>query len=201
MSEAETVKAKVIPVDEAAVWAAVRRMEVWICALFGLALVALLAVFSLWKVEGSEPLLRQAIEGLAGTWFALCGLVFLIAPFCLRGTEILLGDDFLAGPDCVTDPVDLFLRRWRGMTRLAYRDIKRVNLDVARGRVTGAVVIGKDGLVIFVRRVVDPIAVVRAIRAHAGSAVTWRRSFPHPANLSANEVDTLIGEQAAASSP
>lgn len=192
MSADESHKVLVMAADETAVSASVRRLEIWICALFGMALAALCAIFFVWAPEGSNAMFHHLLKCLFGTWLVVFGFIYLVAPACLRGTEVLLGDDFVAGPDSLIDPISLFLRRRGHKTALAYRDIRRVNLDVARGRVTGATVVGKGGVLVLVKRVTDPVAVIREIRVQVGPEVTWHKSFPPFSKLTPDAVDALV---------
>jgi hypothetical protein len=192
VSADESQKVLVMGADEKAVSASVRRLEIWICALFGMALVALCAIFLIWAPEGGNAMFHLLLACLLGTWLAVFGFIYLVAPSHLRRTEVLLGDDFVAGPDSQVDPVSLFLRHQGHKTALAYRDVRRVNLDVARGRVTGATVVGKDGVRVLVKRVTAPVTVIREIRVQVGPEVTWHKSYLPFAKLTPDAVDALV---------
>jgi len=191
MKEAEPQKVRVIAADEAAVSETVRRLEVWTCALCAAILAVTCAVFFVWTPADSNAVFRHLLKWLFFAWLILLGLIYLVIRVRLLKTGVVLGDGFIAGPRGRHFVARVLGRR----TTLAYRDITRVNLAVANGRIAGATVGGKGKARVHVRRVTDPATVVRAIREHAGPEVTWHTSSAPPAKLNPSEVDALIGRE------
>jgi hypothetical protein len=105
--------------------------------------------------------------------------------------DVLIGSDFIAGPD-LGGLSSFFMRMAGHKTILGYNDIIRVHLDISKGRITGATVIGKGLVMILVRRVKEPHIVIRAIREHTVLEVRWRRSLPRFRKLSREDIDSLI---------
>jgi hypothetical protein len=182
---------RIIETDQAAVSATVRRLELYTGVISAICLVVAIFAFCIYVPLSHDPLFHKVVAVLIGTSLVLLGIFHFIAPLCLRKMDVLIGNDFIAGPEAG----GLFLMRLLGhKTILVYSDIVGVNLDISKGRISGATVIGKGLAMILVRRVTEPQIVIRAIRENTGPEVQWRRSPPRSTKLSGDEVDFLINK-------
>lgn len=184
---------RVIETDQAAVSASVRRLELCIGVVCAICLAVVIWAFCIYVPLSHDPLFPRLLVGLAGICLILLGLIHFITPVCLRKMDVLIGSDFIAGPECDTGNPASFLIRLAGRKIIIrYNDIMRVLLDISKGRITGATVVGKGLTMILVRRVTEPHTVIEAIREHTGPEVQWRRSPPWFTKLSEDDVDSLI---------
>jgi hypothetical protein len=184
---------RVIETDQAAVNATVRRLELYtgvICAIF---LVVAIYAFRIYAPLSHDPSFSQVVTVFIGIGLILLVLLHIFGPFCLRKMDVYIGNDFIAGPE-LGDLGSFFMRLVGHRTILSYDNIVGVSLDISKGRITGAAIVGKDLVMIMVRRVKDPQAVIRAIREYTGPEVRWHRSPPRFKKLSEDEVDSLINK-------
>lgn len=184
---------RVIETDQTVVSATVRRLELYTGATSAICLAVAILAFCIYAPLSHHPLFYKVVMALIGIYFILLVLLHFIGPLCLRKMDVLIGKDFIAGPETF-DLVSFFMRMAGHKTILDYDDILGVNLDISKGRITGATVIGKSHAMILVKRVTEPHTVIRAIREHTGPEVQWRRSPPRFTRLSEDEVDSLINK-------
>lgn len=175
----------VIETDQAAVSATVCRLELYTCVISAICITVAIWAFCIYVPLSHNPLFHKLLAILIGTSLVLLGILHFLGPFCLSKMDVLIGNDFIAGPD----PGSLLLGH---KTILGYSDIVQVNLDISKGQITGATVVGKGLVIISVRRVTELQTVIRAIREHTGPEVQWRRSPPRFTKLSGDNVDSLI---------
>lgn len=181
---------RVIETDQAAVTSTVHRLELYTGVISAICLAVAIWAFCIYAPLSHNTLFYKVVIILIGTCLILLGLLHFIAPLCLRKMDVLIGSDFIAGPD----PSLLFVRLLGHKTILACDNIVGVNLDISKGRITGATVIGKGLAMILVRRIMEAQTVIRAIREHTGPEVQWRKSPPRFKKLSGDEVESLINE-------
>lgn len=193
ITDAANHEVHVVETDQRAVSATVRRLELFTGATSAVCLGIAIYAFCIYAPLTHSTLFYKVVTVLIGICLILLGLLHFIGPFCLRKMDVLIGNDFIAGPETF-DLVSFFMRMAGHKTILDYDDIVGVNLDISKGRITGATVIGKSHAMILVRRVMEPHTVIRAIREHTGSEVRWRRSPPRFTRLSGDEVDSLINK-------
>lgn len=182
---------RVIETDQAAVSATIRRLELFIGIVFAISIAISIFAFCIYIPQSDNPMFHQLLMVLFLLGVIVLGFIHFVGPFCLRKMDIVIGNDFIAGPNAS----GLLLMRMLGhKTILGYSDIVQVSLDISKGQITGATVVGKGLVMISVRRVTEPIAVIRAIHEHAGPEVQWRASTPRLRKLSGDEVDSLINK-------
>jgi hypothetical protein len=198
ITDAANHEVHVVETDQRAVSATVRRLELFTGATSAVCLGIAIYAFCIYAPLTHSTLFYKVVMALIGIYFILLVLLHFIGPLCLRKMDVLIGNDFIAGPETF-DLVSFFMRMAGHKTildydDLDYDDIVGVNLDISKGRITGATVIGKSRAMTLVRRVTEPQTVIRAIREHTGSEVRWRRSPPRFTRLSGDEVDSLINK-------
>jgi hypothetical protein len=182
---------RVIETDQAAVTAEVRRLELYTCVISAIFLAVTIYAFCIYAPLSRSHLFYKVVAVLIGISLIILGILHFVGPLFLRKMDVYIGSDFIAGPEYGS----LFLMRLLGRKFvLRYNDIVGVNLDISKGRITGATVGGKDLVTILVRRVREPHIVIRAIREHTGQEVRWHRSPPRLTKLNGDEVDSLIKE-------
>ena len=81
---------------------------------------------------------------------------------------------------------------YNGSWNTKYEDITVVSLNISKGRIIGATIIGKKNVMILIQLVIEPNTVIKAIREHTGPEVQWRRSPPRFTKLTGDDVDSLI---------
>jgi len=183
---------RVIETDQAAVSATVRRLELYIVVVSAVCLVVAICAFCIYVSLSNSPMFHKLLLVLIGTCLILLGILHFIGPLYLKKMDVMIGRDFIAGPDPIRQR--LFPRLTRYETIIRYDDIIRVILNISKDQITGATIVGKGLTMILVRRVTEPNMVIRAIREHTGSEVQWLRSPPRLRKLSMDDVDSLINE-------
>jgi formate/nitrite transporter FocA (FNT family) len=184
---------RVVETDQAAVNATVRRLELCTGVISAIFLAVAILVFYIYDQLSNSSLFYKVVTALIVINLILLGLLHIIAPFCLRKMDVYIGSDFIAGPE-LGDLGSFFMRLVGHRTILSYDNIVGVSLDISKGRITGAAIVGKDHVMILVRRAKEPQAVIRAIREHTGPEVRWHGSPPRFKKLSEDEVDSLINK-------
>jgi len=182
---------RVIETDQAAVSATIRRLELFIGIVFAISIVITILAFCIYIPQSDNPMFHQLLMVLFLLGVIVLGFIHFVGPFCLRKMDIVIGNDFIAGPNASGLPL---MRLLGHKTILDYNDIVQVSLDISKGQITGATVIGKGLAMILVRRVTEPHTVIRAIREHTGPEVRWHRSPTRLTKLSGDEVDSLINK-------
>ena len=178
---------RIVETDQAAVSATIRKIELLIGIIFAISIAITIFAFCIYIPQSDNPMFHKLLMFLFLLGVIVLVLIHFVAPFCLRKMDVHIGSDFIAGPG------DSFFMRMTGhKVVLHYYEIVGVNLDVSKGRIIGATVIGKGLAMILIRRISEPQNVIRAIREHTGSDVQWRRSPPRFKKLSGDEIDSLI---------
>jgi hypothetical protein len=181
---------RVIETDQAAVAAQVRRLELYTGVISAIFLAVTIFAFCIYAPLSHNPLFYKVVTILIIISLIILGLLHFVCPFFLSKMDVYIGSDFIAGPDPNLPYTRLLGRKFV----LHYSNIVRVNLDISKGQITGATVVGKGLVTILVRRVKKPHIVIRAIREHTGSEVRWHRSPPRFTKLNGDDVDSLIKE-------
>ena len=184
---------RIIETDQAVVSATVRRLELYTFVISVICLAIAIGAFCIYVPLSNSPLFYKVSTVLIVTCFILLAVIHFIGPLYLKKMDVLIGRDFIAGPDG-SGVNSIFPRLIRYETNIHYDDIIRVLLNISKDRITGAMVIGKGLTMILVRRVTEPHTVIRAIREHTGPEVQWRRSPPRFTKLSGEDVDSLINK-------
>jgi hypothetical protein len=115
---------------------------------------------------------------LLGPALAVACLVFARSGRA-TGMEVLMGRDFLLGPGIT------------GQELLAYRNVRRVKLDVTDGRIVGATLAARIST-IGAGLVKDPAILIRAVFEQGSDRIRWYRRGRPFTRLSREEVRELI---------
>lgn len=185
---------RVIETDQAAVSATIHRLELFICIIFTISLIIAIWAFCIHVALYNSPMFHYLLMCLIGMCLILLGLFHFVGPLCLRKTDVLIGKDFIAGPEYINGICSFFMRLRGHKTIISYEDIVGVLLDISRGQISGASILGKGLAMISVRRIKKPLIVIETIRENTGSEVRWRKSPPRLKKLSMDDVDSLINE-------
>jgi len=173
MVDGQPVNAKIIETDPAKVAHAIRRLMGWGSVLFALGLGVLYLAHSVGSSRRGVPSFHEMLAIIVICWVLFLLVIWFIVPLRLKRSEVLLGEDFVAGP-LLNGPVLLF--NWRGYKwGIKFDEITRVNLSLSAGHIRGAVIFGPRPIGITMHYVKEPAAVIETILDNTGNQVTWVR--------------------------
>jgi hypothetical protein len=145
-----------------------------------------IACFAWWTGSAADEQFQPVL--VVASWFVGLLIVGFLC-FGLRAApgarDVWLGRDFIAGSMSGQE---------RALAIARHENIVAVTLDVAQGRIVGAVVRAKWLTMVPIRFVRDPALAVREIFEHGADRVTWRQSGRPLAKFSRDEVKALIEE-------
>jgi hypothetical protein len=177
--------------DPKAVATAVRRRYiaffVYLVVTLGVMCLTAGIVVVLARLDGHVPPLFDFLERMFIAFLVLGGVgaaVFYlyILPQCRREPAVMIGGDFINAPLAASPNYNTIVK---------YKDMTRVKLNIAKGRIVGAIVAAK-GRAVCTGRIKDPGIVVRAIFERGPETVEWRQSWRPLRRLSREQVKELI---------
>jgi hypothetical protein len=169
--------------DEAAALAIARRYEIQLLSILGLVMALACFALSVGDPSGNKPSLSvfYVAPVLALVWLFAAVCFHQDFPRRMRAPEFHIGSDFIG----------VFAQGQHGFFR-RFSDIRCVLLNMSKGRVTGAIILGKWGTMFKVTLVKDLTTLLRVLLEHTEPDVKWRRCFHPLSRFSRKEVKALI---------
>ena len=177
----------VVATDKTSISKMIHKLELFVCIVFAISIAITIYAFCFYIPNSNDPLFHKLLLLLIIMSIVILSPIHFIGPYIFGNTNVLVGSNFIAGPDATS------LSRFIGRNIvIKYEDITVVSLNISKGRIIGATIIGKKNVIILIQLVIEPNTVIKAIREHTGPEVQWRRSPPRFTKLTGDDVDSLI---------
>jgi hypothetical protein len=181
---------RIVATDKAAISKMLHKFELFICIVFTISIAITIYAFCFYIPQSNDPIFHSLLLFLIITGIVILIPIHFIGPYIFGNTEVLVGSDFIAGPN----PASL-LRFIGRKIIIKYKNITAVSLKISKGRIIGATIIGKNFVTILIQHVTEPVNVIKAIRDNTGPEVKWHRSSLRSTKLSMDDVDSLIDSE------
>ncbi len=177
----------VVVTDKTAISKMIHKLELFICIVFAISIAITIYAFCFYIPNSNDPLFHKLLLLLIIMSIVILSPIHFIGPYIFGNTNVLVGSDFIAGPDATS------LSRFIGRKIvIKYENITVVSLKISKGRIIGATIIGKNDVMILIQHIMEPNTVIKAVREHTGPEVQWSRSLPRFRKLSREDIDSLI---------
>ncbi len=137
----------IVEADPEAVKRAVRRLQIILLTFIPILLVGVCAAWVVRSLMGDPLLLSSSVPALLILLAIPAVTAYLVVPRFIKKTDVMIGQDFILAPT-ITFPNSPVVVR--------HEEIRRVRLEVSKGRVVGAT-IGAKGLDVCTGRIKDPV--------------------------------------------